>query len=83
MKILKGKKEQEAILYMNKAAEIAKNAKCYRSKCGAVIVKNKRIIGAGYNSPLETSGLKNASRRICQRILFLTKLAAFMLKTGQ
>ena len=51
MRFLSGKEEQEAIKYMKKAAEIALNSKCLRSKCGAIIVKDNEIIGTGYNSP--------------------------------
>ena len=37
--------------YIEKAAQIALNSKCLRSKCGCVIIKNDEIIGEGYNSP--------------------------------
>ena len=36
---------------MLKAAEVAKQATCGRSKCGSVIVKDGEIIGSGFNSP--------------------------------
>jgi deoxycytidylate deaminase len=36
---------------MGEAAEMAKQAMCLRALCGAVIVKDGRIIGAGYNAP--------------------------------
>ncbi len=31
--------------------EVAKNSTCLRSKCGAIIIKDSKIIGKGYNSP--------------------------------
>ena len=51
MKYLHGKKEREAILYMEKAAKIALKSSCLRAKCGSVVVKDNEIIGEGYNSP--------------------------------
>ncbi len=33
------------------AADAAKKSLCLRDKCGAVIVKNGKVIGEGYNSP--------------------------------
>ncbi|MBU2589801.1 MAG: hypothetical protein KKA65_00340 [Nanoarchaeota archaeon] len=43
--------EEEALKYLKKAAEVALNSTCLRSKCGSVIVKNNEIIGSGFNSP--------------------------------
>lgn len=51
MKYLIGDEEKEAIIFLNKAAEIAKSATCERSKCGSIIVKNNEIIGSVFNSP--------------------------------
>ena len=51
MKILTDSEEREALQIMDFAAEIAKLSSCYRSQCGSVIVKDKKIIGKGYNSP--------------------------------
>lgn len=51
MEYLKGQQEQEAILWMGRAKEIAMQALCSRAKCGAVIVKDGEIIGQGYNAP--------------------------------
>lgn len=51
MKILAGSEELEANKIMDFAAEIAKRSCCLRSRCGSVIVKDKTIIGKGYNSP--------------------------------
>lgn len=36
---------------MEKAAEVAEKALCFKAKCGAVIVKSGEIIGKGYNAP--------------------------------
>jgi deoxycytidylate deaminase len=48
---LKGKKEEQARYFLEKAIQVAKKARCYRSKCGAVIVKNGKIIADGINHP--------------------------------
>ncbi len=37
--------------FLFKAEEQAKLATCERAKCGAVIVKNYKVIGRGFNSP--------------------------------
>ena len=55
MRYLYGKEEDEALDFINKAIEIAKDSSCERSRCGSVIVsgggKEGKIIGEGYNSP--------------------------------
>jgi len=51
MEYLSGPQEQEAMGWMEKAAEVAKNALCLKAKCGTVIVKDGEIIGQGYNAP--------------------------------
>ncbi|MDD4353273.1 MAG: deaminase [Candidatus Nanoarchaeia archaeon] len=51
MNFLKNAEEKAAIEYLMKAADIALNATCERSKCGSIIVKDNEIIGRGYNSP--------------------------------
>ncbi len=51
MRILSGNEEKKAIEYLLKAAEVAQNAKCERSKCGSLIVWMNKIIGSGVNSP--------------------------------
>ncbi len=52
MRFLKDKREiREARNYLEESANVALNSLCYRSKCGSVIVKNKEIIGKGFNSP--------------------------------
>ncbi len=51
MRILTGIEESIAKGYLDLAADFAKDAFCYRSKCGSVIVNNNEIIGWGYNSP--------------------------------
>jgi len=62
MKFLKGSEEKEAVFYMKEAIKEAKKATCLISKCGAVIVKSKRIIGKGYNSPPKN----NEEQRRCK-----------------
>ncbi len=51
MRYLSGEEEKKALEYINKAAQIASDATCERSKCGSVIVNNNEIIGSGFNSP--------------------------------
>ena len=51
MKTLKDLEEKEAILFFEKAAELAENASCLRDKCGSIIVSKNEIIGYGFNSP--------------------------------
>lgn len=40
---------------MRAAAAVAQNALCKKSRCGAVIVKDERVIGDGYNAPPQDS----------------------------
>jgi deoxycytidylate deaminase len=61
MELLTGQPEQEAIKWMNEAAKVATRALCLNAKCGAVIVKDGEIIGAGYNAP----PLDQAENRMC------------------
>ncbi|MFH0906128.1 MAG: hypothetical protein V1824_02220, partial [archaeon] len=51
MKYLKGKDEEKAIEYMEKARDVALNSTCNRAHCGSIIVKDNIIIGKGFNSP--------------------------------
>lgn len=48
---LSGKEKRKALEYIIKAAEIALNSTCKRSRCGSVVVKDEMIIGTGFNSP--------------------------------
>jgi len=63
MKYLSGTKEKEAIKWFIRAAKVADKALCLRAKCGTVIVKNKKIIGQGYNAP----PLDKKENRICHK----------------
>lgn len=48
--------------YFKEAAEVAKNATCYRAKCGSIIVsKEGVVIGRGFNAP----PLNDESQRKC------------------
>lgn len=49
MRYLTGKEAKEAEEYMKIAAEYARNSNCRKSQRGAVIVKDRKIIGRGYN----------------------------------
>lgn len=51
MRVLTGEEENEALMFINKANEIAKSSCCLRSQCGSVIVKTREVIGKGFNSP--------------------------------
>jgi deoxycytidylate deaminase len=51
MKILEKRENTEAEMWMQKAAELAREALCEDAKCGTVIVKDGECIGEGYNSP--------------------------------
>ncbi len=43
--------EKNIKVYFDKAIGEALKSTCLKSKCGSVIVKNKKIIGKGFNSP--------------------------------
>ena len=51
MKILTDEEEKEAVRWFREAAGVAVKSLCLRRKCGSVVVKNGKIIGAGFNSP--------------------------------
>lgn len=51
MRILVGEEAEMAMRSVREATRIAENATCGRSKCGAIIVNDGKIIGAGFNSP--------------------------------
>lgn len=51
MRYLSCEEEKEAGEYIAEAMKIALFSRCLRSKCGVVIVKDKKIIGERYNSP--------------------------------
>ncbi|MDD5251858.1 MAG: deaminase [Patescibacteria group bacterium] len=51
MRYLADNERADAERWMRAAAEEAKKALCERDKCGAVIVRDGAMIGAGYNAP--------------------------------
>ena len=51
MKILEGEEKKFAESYIKKAKILAQKATCLRAMCGAILVKNAKIIGKGFNSP--------------------------------
>lgn len=55
--------KQDSVYWMNKAAETAKGSLCLNAKCGAIIVKDNEIIGAGYNAP----ALDQEKNRMCNK----------------
>ena len=62
MKLLNNSEKEKILKYIEKCVEIARKSTCERSKCGSVIVKNKEIIGFGFNSP----PLDLVSQKRCQ-----------------
>ena len=51
MRLLYGEGEKKAIVYFLDAAKTAESATCLKDKCGAVIVKDNKIISRGFNHP--------------------------------
>lgn len=51
MRILEGLEKAEAVIYMCVAQKIALSSHCLKHHCGSVIVKDKDMIGKGFNSP--------------------------------
>lgn len=56
MKKLIGKEYAFAKRYMGESLEEALKSTCLRSKCGSVIIKDREIIGRGFNSPPRNLG---------------------------
>ncbi len=59
MEKLAGKERLSAFKHLMGAAVIARDSNCLRSKCGARIVKDKKIIGEGFNSPPKNKRLES------------------------
>lgn len=72
MRLLLENEEKEAFVYFEKAKDIAKNATCKRSKCGAIIIQNNEIIGKGFNSP--PNNLENQRRCLNLKDLYHKKV---------
>ncbi len=51
MKHLNENESKEALKWIDLAAEVANQSPCLRAHCGAVIVKDVKVIGKGFNSP--------------------------------
>jgi len=51
MEFLYERDKFDALNFIHLASEIALKAKCDRSKCGSVIVKDGQVIGYGFNGP--------------------------------
>ena len=49
MRLLQGEEEKEALRWFDEAAKVAADSLCLRAKCGSVVVKDGKIIGAGVN----------------------------------
>ena len=61
MKYLSGAEKKQAMYWIDEAAKIAKDyALCYRSKCGSIIVNDKKPgpIGIGFNAPPDKKPLE-------------------------
>jgi deoxycytidylate deaminase len=52
MRYLFGDEEKKALEYITLASEVTQQATCERSKCGSIIVSIDKIIGKGFNSPV-------------------------------
>lgn len=61
MEYLSGNQEKIARLWIKKTAKVAEKALCLRARCGALIIKDNKIIGKGYNGP----PLDNLKNRMC------------------
>lgn len=64
MKVLNNFEAKKAMVSVLKAAEVARDSKCKRHKCGSIVVNNGRIIGAGFNSP---AGEENARCEVLKK----------------
>ncbi len=51
MKYLAGEQLREAMRFLSEAEQMARQSTCLRRRCGAVIVSDGQVVGAGYNSP--------------------------------
>ena len=51
MLLLTGREKERAEGYLQRAIELARQAKCDDAHCGAVIARDDEIIGQGWNSP--------------------------------
>lgn len=51
MRILSGSDEKDALLWLEKATEVARQSLCLRRKCGSIIVKDGEVLAEGFNSP--------------------------------
>ncbi len=51
MEFIRDKEKETAEQYIDEAKKLAHQATCQRAKCGALIVKDDKIIGRGFNSP--------------------------------
>ncbi len=51
MRTLNDREAKEVLIYFEEAAKWAEKSLCLRAQCGAVIVKNGKVIAGGCNSP--------------------------------
>jgi len=58
MRILRDSETDLARKYFKEAKKEAEKSSCYISKCGALLVKGKTILGRGFNSPPGNKKLK-------------------------
>lgn len=66
MRYLSGEEHVAAEKFLNDAANVARQSTCQNAHCGAVIVKNGKIIGQGFNSPPQN----DESQRTCNTPAF-------------
>ena len=68
MQRISGSELEEILPFFKAAAAVAKESTCHRAKCGAVILKDHKIIGKGYNGP----ALYDEANRKCDHIYNLS-----------
>ena len=49
MRILEGQEAQEALMWLERTAEVASRSLCHRALCGSVIVKDGELLAEGFN----------------------------------
>jgi len=64
--------EKESLYFIAECKKEALKSTCARSKCGSVIVKDKEIIGRGFNSP--PKNLESQARCECDKSNFHEKV---------
>ncbi len=72
MRLLVGEEAKEGIVFMLRAAEVAREATCERRKCGSVLVFDNKVISWGMNSP--PNELESQRRCSCEKGSYHSKV---------